>query len=294
MKQFIYIIATVLLLTSCEEFKKGYEKGEAEAMMEDSLASKPDVELYVFDGGSILAKQKQMFSEGDLYAGETQELASPFYVIKHPDGILLWDTGLPEGLVGQGDVTPEGDAFTISRKEKIVDQLARIGLKPEDIDMIAFSHVHFDHTGAANNFPNAKWMVQQTEMDFINSDAIKNNGFYAPDSFSKLTNSQILDGDQDVFADGSVMIKYFPGHTAGHQALFLDLKESGPTLLSGDTYHFKQNRTDKVVPQFNYDIPESKESIKEFEEFAAAMNAKVIIQHDPEDFKASMTTNPMK
>lgn len=294
MKQFIYIIATVLLLTSCEEFKKGYEKGEAEAMMKDSLASKPDVELYVFDGGSILAKQKQMFSEGDLYAGETQELASPFYVIKHPDGILLWDTGLPEGLVGQGDVTPEGDAFTISRKEKIVDQLARIGLKPEDIDMIAFSHVHFDHTGAANNFPNAKWMVQQTEMDFINSDAIKNNGFYAPDSFSKLTNSQILDGDQDVFADGSVMIKYFPGHTAGHQALFLDLKESGPTLLSGDTYHFKQNRTDKVVPQFNYDIPESKESIKEFEEFAAAMNAKVIIQHDPEDFKASMTTNPMK
>jgi glyoxylase-like metal-dependent hydrolase (beta-lactamase superfamily II) len=298
MKHYLYIFATLLLLTSCEDFKKGYEKGmaeaQAEAMRNDSTATQPEVELYVFDGGSILAKQKQLFSEGDRYMGETQELASPFYVIKHPDGVLLWDTGLPEGLVGQGDVNPEGDAFTISRKEKILDQLASIGLKPEDIDMIAFSHVHFDHTGAANNFPNAKWLVQQTEVDFINSDAIKGNAFYAPDSFSKLTNSKILEGDLDIFADGSVIIKFFPGHTAGHQALFLELKENGPTLLSGDTYHFKQNRTDKVVPQFNYDIPESKESIKEFEAFVAETNAKVIIQHDPEDFKASMGKNPMK
>jgi glyoxylase-like metal-dependent hydrolase (beta-lactamase superfamily II) len=294
MKHFIYIFASFLLLISCEDFKKGYEKEMSEAMTKDSIASKPEVQLYVFNGGSILAKQKQMFSEGDLYTGETQELASPFYIIKHPNGVLLWDTGLPEGLVGQGDVTPEGDAFTISRKEKIVDQLASISLKPEDVDMIAFSHVHFDHTGAANNFPNAKWLVQQTEMDFINSDAIKDNGFYAPESFNKLTNGQIIDGDQDVFSDASVIIKYFPGHTAGHQALFLELRENGPTLLSGDTYHFKQNRADKVVPQFNYDIQESKQSIKKFEEFVAAMNAKVIIQHDPEDFKTSMGKNPIK
>ncbi|WP_194851686.1 N-acyl homoserine lactonase family protein [Nonlabens antarcticus] len=298
MRKLIYVFATVLILTSCEEFKKGYADGmakaEAEAMKQDSLDAKPEVELHVFDGGSILAKQKQMFSEGDLYAGESQQLASPFYVIKHPEGILLWDTGLPEGLVGQGDVTPEGDAFTLSRKEKIVDQLASIGLKPEDVDMIAFSHVHFDHTGAANNFPNAKWMVQQTEVDFINSDEIKDNAFYAPDSFNKLTDKMILTGDKDVFDDGSVVIKSFPGHTAGHQALYLDLKVSGPTLLSGDTYHFKQNREDAVVPQFNYDIPESKESIKGFEAFAAEKNAKVIIQHDPEDFKASMAKNPMK
>ncbi len=298
MKQIIYIFATVLLLTSCEDFKKGYEKGmaqaEAEATKQDSLAAMPEVELHIFDGGSILAKQKQMFSAGDKYAGETQQLASPFYIIKHPDGILLWDTGLPEGLVGQGDVTPEGDAFTISRQEKIVDQLAKVGLTPADVDMIAFSHVHFDHTGAANNFPNAKWLVQQTEMDFINSDAIVDNAFYAPDSFSKLTNSEVIEGDLDVFGDSSVMIKYFPGHTAGHQALYLTLKESGPVLLSGDTYHFEQNREDAVVPQFNYDMEESRESIKLFEEFAAKTNAKVIIQHDPEDFKASMTTNPMK
>ena len=298
MKHFLLILTSILLLTSCEDFKKGYEEGmknaEAEANQQDSINNAPEVKLHIFDGGQILAKQKVMFSEGDRYKGETQQLAAPFYIIQHPDGNLLWDTGLPEGLVGQGDVTPEGDAFTISRDEKIVDQLKSVGLTPADIDMIAFSHVHFDHTGAANNFPDAKWLVQQTELDFINSDSIKGNAFYAPDSFSALKNKQVLNGDLDLFNDGSVIIKSFPGHTAGHQALFLNLKDSGATLLSGDTYHFEQNREDAVVPQFNYDIPESKNSIEAFEAFAKEKDATVIIQHDPTDFKKSMSNNPMK
>lgn len=296
MKQIIYILSILFFFTSCNELNKNKQEAQEafDTQTQDSLVNASLVELHVFDGGSILAKQKQLFSEGKRYQGEEQKLASPFYVIKHPDGILLWDTGLPEGLVGQGKVTPEGDAFVISRDQKIADQLSSIGLTPADIDMIAFSHVHFDHTGAANNFPNAKWIVQQTEMDFITSDAIKGNAFYAPESFNKLTNSQIIEGDHDVFGDSSVMIKYFPGHTAGHQALFLDLKENGPTLLSGDTYHFQQNRADRVVPQFNYDILESRESIKEFENFVDATNAEVIIQHDPEHFKIYKSKSPLK
>ena len=298
MKKIVYLLATILLLTSCDKFKKGfnegYERGMAETRAQDSLANLPEIKLHIFDGGSVLAKQKVMFSEGDRYEGETQELASPFYVIQHPEGTLLWDTGLPEGLVGQGEVTPEGDAFVISREATIVDQLKEVGLTPADIDMIAFSHVHFDHTGAANNFPNATWLVQQSELDFINGEEIKGSGFYDVSSFDKLSNKQILNGDVDLFEDGSVIIKSFPGHTAGHQALYLSLKESGPVLLSGDTYHFKQNREDAVVPQFNYDIPESKESIEEFEAFAKAKNAMVIIQHDPVDFKNTVAKTPMK
>ncbi|AZQ43043.1 N-acyl homoserine lactonase family protein [Nonlabens ponticola] len=298
MKNIIYLLALILSMASCQEFKKGFEDGynekTAELKAKDSLENLPEVKLHIFDGGSILAKKKVLFSEGDRYEGETQELASPFYVIQHPDGVLLWDTGLPEGLVGQGTVTPDGDAFEISREEKIESQLAAVGLDLGDVDMIAFSHVHFDHTGAANNFPAAQWLVQQTEMDFINSDAIKGNAFYAPDSFSQLADAEILDGDHDVFGDGSVVIKYYPGHTAGHQALFLNLKESGPVMLSGDTYHFAQNREDKVVPQFNHDIPESKESLKAFEQFVDETKAMVIIQHDPVDFKNTLAKTPLK
>jgi glyoxylase-like metal-dependent hydrolase (beta-lactamase superfamily II) len=298
MKKLLFILAIALALGSCEEFKKGYEDGkataEAEAMKADSIANLPAVELYVFDGGSITALKKELFAQGGTYAGEQQKLASPFYVVKHPKGMLLWDTGLPEGLVGNGDVTPDGAPFVISRPDSIVNQLKEFDMSTKDIDMIAFSHVHFDHTGAANNFPDATWLVQQTEMDFINSDKIEGNTFYAPPSFSKLANPQLLNGDHDVFGDGSVVIKYYPGHTAGHQALFLNLPENGPVMLSGDTYHFEQNREDQIVPQFNYDLEQSAASIKAFEDFVASKDAKVIIQHDAEDFSKSLQTNPMK
>ena len=77
----------------------------------------------------------------------------------------------------------------------------------------------------------------------------------------------------NVFQDGTVVIKYFPGHTAGHQALFLNFAQSGPVILTRDTYHFEQNREDKIVPQINYDIPESVESIDHFEDFVKETGA---------------------
>ncbi|WP_028377348.1 N-acyl homoserine lactonase family protein [Leeuwenhoekiella sp. MAR_2009_132] len=281
-KKIAFYSLVALAFASCKDSKK--EENKEEVVVEET--AKPDVELYAFDGGTVMANNLNLFAQGDTYKGESKELADAFYVIKHPNGILLWDTGLPEMLVGQEPYTPEGGAFTITRKDSILNQLKTINIKPEDVSMIAFSHIHFDHTGAANHFPNAKWLIQQSEDDFLNSDDIKGNTFYAPDSFSALKNKEIIaNTDYDVFGDGSVVIKYMPGHTAGHNALFVDLPETGPLVLTGDTYHFEQNRIDGVVPQFNYDIPQSEESIKAFEAFVKEKNAKVIIQHDMDDFK---------
>ncbi|MFC4690535.1 N-acyl homoserine lactonase family protein [Dokdonia genika] len=286
MKKLVVIAIIAGLFTSCEEFKKGIEDGKRDAQEKTEAVTNetPEITLYKFSGGTVQANNLNLFAQGDTYKGESKELADAFYVIKHPDGVLLWDTGLPEMLVGQEPYTPEGGAFTISRKDSIKTQLASVEMTTEDVDMIAFSHIHFDHTGAANHFPKAKWFVQSAEYDFANSEEIKGNSFYAPASFNQLTNVEKLDGDKDVFGDGTVIIKSMPGHTAGHQVLFLQLKNNGPTLLSGDVYHFEKNRQDAVVPQFNYDIPETEKSIKEFEAFAKAQNATVIIQHDAEDF----------
>lgn len=284
----IFIIAFLALATiSCEEFKKGYEEGKknAEAQKATSTADVlPEIALYRLDGGTVMANNLNLFAQGDTYKGSSKQLADAFYVIKHPKGTLLWDTGLPEMLVGQEPYTPEGGAFTISRQDSITTQLKNIGMTPADIDMIAFSHIHFDHTGAANHFPDATWLVQEVEYDFALGEEIKGNTFYDTSSFNKLTKVEKLNGDKDVFGDGTVVIKSMPGHTPGHQVLFLQLKNNGPTLLSGDIYHFDKNREDAVVPQFNYDIPATEESIKEFEAFAKAENAKVIIQHDAGDF----------
>lgn len=249
------------------------------------VTTTPTVELFAFEGGSIGANNLNLFAQGDTYKGDSLVLADAFYVIKHAKGALIWDTGLPEGLVGQAPYTTPDGAFTISRKDSLASQLSKVGLSTKDINYIAFSHIHFDHTGAANQFADATWLVQKEEYEFATGEAIKGNGFYAPDSFSALKKTQILEGDYDVFGDGTVIIKSFPGHTPGHQALYLELGLEHPVLLTGDLYHFEQNRTDAIVPQFNYDIPQTEESIKKFEAFAKEKNASVIIQHSIADFK---------
>ena len=295
MKKLFWALCSVLVLASCKDFNKGfqagYENAQNDAAIQDSIEDNT-IELYAFDGGSIMAHNKNLFAQGETYKGDSIKLADAFYVIKHPKGILIWDTGLPENLVGNKPYTTPDGTLTMSRKDSIVKQLATIGLLPDDVDFIGLSHIHSDHTGAANHFGDATWLVQQSTLDFMQGDSIKGDAFYDPDSFTALKNKKIIDNaDYDVFGDGRVVIKYLPGHTAGHSALFLDLAEAGPIVLSGDTYHFEQNREDTIVPQFNYSIPESESSIKTFEDFVDQKGAAVIIQHDPEDFNA-MTKAP--
>lgn len=100
-----------------------------------------------------------------------------------------------------------------------------------------------------------------------------------------------LKGDHDVFGDGSVVIKSMPGHTPGHQVLYVNLAESGPLLLTGDLYHLYENREHKRVPIFNTSVEQTLESMAAFEAFAKEKNAKVYLQHQKEDFN-KMPTAP--
>jgi N-acyl homoserine lactone hydrolase len=278
MKKYSILFIVLISVFACKKDAKNTEGVVAEEV------SKPEISLYILDGGNIKANNLNLFAQGDTYKGESKLLANAYYVINHPKGKLLWDTGLPEGIVGKQPFTTPDGAFTISRPDSLKNQFSKLKITPGDITHIAFSHVHFDHTGAANAFTNAKWIVQKSEMDFINSPEIKNNAFYDVNSFASLKNKEIINGDYDVFGDGSVVIKSMPGHTAGHQVLFLDLPNEGPVVLSGDIYHFRENRSSGIVPQFNYNISQSSKSIADFEEFVESKNAKVIIQHDLNDF----------
>lgn len=290
MKKVLLILGAILVM-ACNGKKEAKETSETTIVEE----KKTEVLLYTMDGGHISANDLNLFAQGDTYKGTSKELSNAFYVVKHPMGTLLWDTGLPEGLIGQDPYTTPNGAFTISRTDSIVNQLSKIGMKTEDINYIAFSHIHFDHTGAANYFGDATWLVQTPEYEFAFSDGIGDSGFYDPSAFSQLKKVQQLTGDHDVFGDGTVIIKSMPGHTPGHQVLYLELAEAGPVLLSGDMYHFNENRQDGIIPQFNHDIPQSEQSIKAFEAFAKETGAVVYIQHEPLDFaKMPKAPNALK
>lgn len=280
MKKIVGLLV-VLILFSCKETKK-----EATAKLsKNEEVAKPEVKLYTFDGGTILVNNLELFSQDTTYHGQTKEFADAFYVISHPDGNLMWDAGLPEGLVGlpKPFTSPDGN-FTVSRKDSVAIQLKKIGMTPADIKYLALSHTHFDHSGHANVFKNSTWLVQEAEYDFITSEQAQKEHADLYNAIKDLTNTKKLNGDFDVFGDGSVVIKSMPGHTPGHQVLYLDLREHGALLLTGDLYHTYENRAHKRVPMFNTDVDQTLKSMEAFEAFAKEKNAKVYLQHQKEDF----------
>ena len=276
MKKIVSILIVVVTLFSCKEVKKEVASQEV---------TKPELKLYTFSGGTVMVNNLELFSQDTTYQGQSKEFADPFYVISHPKGNLMWDAGLPEMLVPmpQPYTDPSG-AFTVSRKDSVVNQLKTIGMTLEDIDYLALSHTHFDHSGHANTLKDATWLVQGTEYDFITSEETQQNNADIYSAIAQLNNVQKLSGDFDVFEDGSVIIKAMPGHTPGHQVLFLDMPENGPTLLTGDLYHLYENREHKRVPSFNFDVAQTLSSMERFEAFAKANKAKVYVQHQKEDF----------
>lgn len=276
MKKVIVLLAIAISIFNC---KNGEKKDVVNT--EQESVKKPQVKLYALEGGSILVKKLEAFSQDTTYTGQTKQFTDAYYVISHPKGNLMWDAGLPEQLVVPEPFHEPSGVFAIQRPDSLKNQLATIGFKVEDFKYFAMSHSHFDHTGHANYMKDATWLVQENEYNAIAGDSAK----VKDPAVKELTKIKKLNGDYDVFGDGTVVIKSMPGHTIGHQVLYVDLGLEQPILLSGDLYHFEENRINRGVPSFNYDVKQTLESMDKFEAFAKEKNANVFIQHAPEDFE---------
>jgi N-acyl homoserine lactone hydrolase len=167
----------------------------------------------------------------------------------------------------------------------LLDQLNAIGLTPADITYLSFSHLHFDHTGNANEFPGATWILNKTELAWAES---KPEAFVNPDSFSdyKTAKTQMIDGDYDVFGDGSAVILKTPSHTPGHQSLELKLKKSGVVILSGDLWHTRDNYRFSRVPTYNTERADTFASMNRLNTILKNTKGRLVIQPDPGDFEA--------
>ena len=233
--------------------------------------------LYVFDCGHLRIADPGRFSL-TMDEVSTLDLSVPCYLVEHPDGTLLWDAGLSDSLAeGSPHTQANGTVTTVTVTLRA--QLAALGYQPADITYLALSHLHYDHAGNANDFAVSTWLVQRPEHEAAFGDA---RGFFDRALYAELETSEtmLLDGDHDVFGDGTVVIKSAPGHTPGHQVLFVDLAETGPLVLSGDLYHFPENRTLKRVPTFNFDEAETLASMDAVEDFLIESGARLWIEHD--------------
>jgi glyoxylase-like metal-dependent hydrolase (beta-lactamase superfamily II) len=266
MKKILFLLLAITIV-AC----KKTEKKVAEV-------AKPAVKLYQLVGGSIFVKKLEAFSQDTTYTGQTKQFTDAYYVISHPKGNLMWDAGLPEGLVVPEPFNEPSGVFAIQRPDSLVNQLKSIGFKVSDFNYFAMSHSHFDHSGHANYMKDATWLVQENEFNAVAGDSLAKKD----PAVAELKKVKKLQGDHDVFGDGTVVIKYMPGHTVGHQVLYVEVAGlEKPVLLTGDLYHFEENRTNKGVPSFNYDVQQTLESMDKFEAFAKEKNAEIIIQHSP-------------
>jgi len=225
--------------------------------------------LYVIECGQGHADDVSRWSPG-VNAGKPIDYVSNCYLIKHPRGYMMWETGVGDEIAA----LPEGrGTFTRWRLARtLASQLQELGLKPSDVKYVAASHTHFDHIGDVELFPEAMLLVQKAEYEWPSQSG--GPRFKPEHPVTK------LEGDLDVFGDGSVTLLSTPGHTPGHQSILLRLAKSGTILISGDAAHFKENWTERRVPSFNVDKDKSLASMERIAGILARENAQLWVHHD--------------
>jgi glyoxylase-like metal-dependent hydrolase (beta-lactamase superfamily II) len=217
------------------------------------------------------------FSDTMAYEGKKLQLTASCYLIRHADQFLIWDTGYPAAAPG----VPADRAVKVT----LVEQLAQLKIKPEQINYVGISHYHGDHTGQAASFPQATLLIGQGDWDVLKGPTPSGTTNAAPlkhwlDGAGK---SEPVAKDKDVFGDGTVVMLDMPGHTPGHHSLLVKLKEKGNVLLTGDQAHFRENYESNGVPTFNFNRGDTLASFDRFKQLAKNLNATVVIQHDPRD-----------
>jgi len=250
-----------------------------EAMAQQKAPPPTSVRLYVFDCGRL------DIPDITPYKLRREEIATnvmsvPCFLVAHPKGTLMWDVGaVPDtAFTASGSGTLRG--YGTSTK-KLAAQMAEIGYLTSEIDYLSFSHFHWDHVGNANLFARSTWLVRKVERDLMFADPPSTRT--EPANFSALKDAKTVllnERDYDVFGDGSVVIKAAPGHSPGHQVLLVKLARTGPVLLSGDLYHYPEERTLKRVPTTEFDAQQTVASRAAVEAFLAQSHAQLWIQHD--------------
>ena len=252
--------------------------------------------MYVFDCGTLHVADVGRFQLKKEEVANT-DLSVACFFISHPKGTLIWDTGaVPDGQwTPQGDriwnlpatpvdvhlVLPGGEQRDVIMRRGLRAQLNETGYSIGMIDYLALSHYHYDHTANANMFFGGTWLVRQVERDAMFAD--KPPATTDPHTYSRLRQSKtkiITTDNYDVFGDGTVVIKFAPGHTPGHQVLYLKLARTGGVVLSGDLYHYPEERTLGRVPTIDFNADQTRASRAAIEAFLKQSGAQLWIQHD--------------
>jgi N-acyl homoserine lactone hydrolase len=229
--------------------------------------------LYILNCGEGVAGDISRWSPG-INEGKSMDFVDNCYLIKHAQGWFLWDTGISDAVAAMPNGLAPADpkAVTWKRPKTLAAQLEQLGLKPSDIKAMAVSHTHPDHIGNVEMFATAMLYVQKAEYEWPGADG--------KPRFKPEHPVTLVEGDRDIFGDGSVTILSTPGHTPGHQSLLVKLPKTGEIVLSGDAVHFKANWDNRGVPAMNFNKDQTVASMQKISDTLTRDKAQLWINHD--------------
>ena len=265
-----------------------------------ALAQSPQgMKLYVFSSGALTIGKHIL---QNLAPQDTIKVPVGFFVVMHPKGNVLFDTGNNDKIIT--DPSYWGPAFQrlspVNTPDMAIDaQLAKIGLKPDDITYVVVSHLHIDHGGNVGKFPNSTLVVQKDEIRNAFWPEPGTAGPYIPGDIAPLRSDLgeampnkykmiQLNGDMDIFGDGSIVVKRWVGHTPGSQMMVVRLPKTGTIILTGDNVYFRENVEKNILPNvaLAYDPPGILRAYEWIRYLQATEKADFFTAHDPDAFKA--------
>ena len=222
---------------------------------------------------------------GGMVPGQVGKMRMPVgaFLVEHPSGTAVFDTGMHADLEhSKARMRSTAELFEVelSPTSTVTGQLAERGLAAGDVDVAVVSHLHFDHCGGLAQLPDARMVVQQAEWDAAFHPALVDFGVFNPDDFDLGHDRQLLDGEHDLFGDGSVMVVPTPGHTAGHQSLLIE----GRLLLTGDACYCRLALDLDAPPAFGHDVERQRRCLAWLREQEAA-GIQLVFSHDTDQWR---------
>lgn len=241
--------------------------------------------LWALDGATATVER------GMLVTGATGTVTFPMpaFLIEHPRGLVLFDSGIASDAADDpravfGEFADAAD-LSFSREQRVDSQIRALGYRTEDVTDVLVSHSHFDHTGGLHLFPHADFHIGRGDLGYARDPRPEAAIFFRAADLESTRDyawSEVT-GDLDLFGDGTIVLLQMPGHTPGNSSLLVRLPNRN-MLLTGDTVHLRSALTEELPMPTDHDLDTAVRSVRRLKQLGDELDATTWITHDPEDW----------